>query len=148
MRRLIRTLFLSTLAATGLAVGLLRGTPAHAQGQICRFETNEAHYASLTSPPERLVFEWDRASGAVVSFQWINGPNTWFPYAADPGQVTEEFNYRRLDLGITTTGFEDTRYSIKGYLATNVQLPAVTFAGIYEGTGTAWFVGYGNLTCM
>ena len=148
-----RSLSLLALTAACLVVGLLRGTQTHAQGvdQICTFETKDAHYASVTSPPEYLAIRWHTATGNVESFQWIQGgatTTTWFSYPPDHGSVTPVAYYNLLNLRITRQGYETTAaYSIKGYIAPNVQLPAATFAGIYEGTGTSWFVAQGMLTC-
>ena len=152
MRARLRTrmLLVFALTAAGMGVGLVRGTPAPAQGvdQICTFETKEAHYATLTSPPEYLAIKWHTATARADSFQWNQGDVTWFSYPQDPGTVTPMAYYNVLSLRVTRKGYEDTAYSIKGYIAPNVQLPAATFAGIYEGTGTAWFVAHGALTCV
>jgi hypothetical protein len=42
--------------------------------------------------------------------------------------LSHAFSCEGFDLRITTTDFEETRYSIKGYIATNVELPAAAFA--------------------
>jgi hypothetical protein len=151
-----RWLLVSILGATCLAVARLSaGSVVHAQTAepMCTFETNEAHYATLTSPAEHLVIQWHQDTGAVESILWAHQfppattPVTWFAYEPDPGSVTQVGNYSGLDLGVTTVGYETTKYSIKGYVVPNIKLPAATFAATYEGTGTAWFVGYGTLTC-
>ena len=151
-----RSLVVSILGAAWLAVAGLSGSGlAHAQtaDPMCTFETNEAHYANLTGPAERLVIQWHANTGAVESFLWLHtwppaiGPVTWYAYEPDPGSVTQDGNYSGLDLGVTTAAFDTTKYAIKGYVVPNIKLPAATFAATYEGTGTAWLVCYGTLTC-
>jgi len=135
-----------------LAVSFLFVAPitANAADRICTFKTDKARYASIKNLAEPLSFKWHTGTGQVTDFSWLHGASAveWFPYAAQPGTVTPEINYNRVELGITTAGFESTRYTIKGYLATNIKSSNVTFAGIYEGTGTAWFVAYGKRTCV
>lgn len=133
------------------AVGLLSSVPAQAADQICTFQTEEAYYASVASPAEPLSFQWNTGTGQVINASWLHGSVEWFSFAADPGSVTvtpEGGYYNLIDIGITTAGYETTRYSIKGYIATNIALPNVTFAGVFEGTGTDWFVAHGTLTCV
>ena len=148
-------LFTLTIAGTRTIANAPLGAPEGRVGlqevdQICTFETKEAHYARVTSPPEYLAIKWHTATGRVESFQWNQGGTTWFSYPQDPGSVTQASYYNLVNLRITWSGLQaqNGAYSIKGSIAPNVHLPAATFAGIYEGTGTAWFVAYGSLTCV
>ncbi|MBF2085677.1 hypothetical protein [Thermoleptolyngbya sp. C42_A2020_037] len=116
---------------------------------IARFESKEAYYASFPSPPEILIFEWDTETGKPIRLEWQHGGAVWFLYHA-PGQITREtpdFNYYDVNLRMTTTGYEHAAYGLKGKLTVDAHRPSgATFAGIYEGTGTAWFVADGFLT--
>jgi hypothetical protein len=145
-----RALFLTAVIVAGGLIALLRAVPVTAQGSdlVCTFETKEAHYASVTNPPEYLTFRWHTATARVESFQWNQGDTTWFSFPADPGTVRPMAYYNVVDLKMTRKGLEGAAYSIKGYVAPNIRLPAATFAAIYEGTGTAWFVARGVVNCV
>jgi len=114
-----------------------------------QFKSETAYYATVTSPPEALSFEWDNDTGVPSRFEWLHGGVAWYLYRA-PGNVTQEnAYYYDVDLRITTDGFEDTAYSLKGKLTIDaVRADGATFAAIYEGTGTAWFVADGTLTAL
>lgn len=131
---------------------LINGTSAQAADEICTFKTNESHFASLLSPPEPMAFKWRKSTGKVLGASWLHGGVKWFSFNPDKGTVMpDKFPgdyHQRVNLGITTTGFETTRYQILGYVQPNITLPNATFAGVYEGTGSAWFVAYGNLSCV
>lgn len=150
-----RNLLGTSGAFTSLMVGLWAAPVAsvHAADEICTFKTNDAHYATLTSPGEPIVFKWRKSTGKVSGFKWLHGGVTWFSFAAQRGTVLPDGGFPadyhlRVNLGITTAGYEPVRYEIRGYLEPNISLPNATFAGVYEGTGTAWIVAYGELSCV
>lgn len=69
---------------------------------------------------------------------------------ADKGRVESEpphGYYHLISLGITTAGYDTTRYSLKGYISIDKNWPDATFAAIYEGTGTEWMAAKGLVTC-
>jgi hypothetical protein len=111
----------------------------------CVFESRNAYYQGSPAEPIKLV--WRTSDGEVQSWDWLHGGVPWFSFAANKGTAKQDFYYYLLDVGITTAGYTSTRYSLKGYIAENIAWPAATFAVIYEGTGTAWFVAHGTLTC-
>jgi len=130
----------------------LNMTTVQAADEICTFKTDESHFSSLLSPPEPMAFKWRKSTGKVLSFYWLHGGVKWFSYKPNKGTVMPDLYpgdyHHRVNLGTTTTGFETTRYQILGYVQTNKELPNATFAGTWEGTGSAWFVAYGNLNCV
>lgn len=136
-------IFLFALGASGYAA---------AADEICTFSTNAAHYANLTSPAEPFAFKWRKSTGQVLNTYWVHGGVKWFSYVNDRGSaLPDKFpgDYHVLvNLGITTTGFESTRYQLLGVVQPNVILPNATFSAVYEGTGSAWFVAYGKMTCV
>ena len=150
----MRTKKLTLPKLLGLLSILVLVNETYAADEICTFKSNSTHYANVASPAETLAFRWRRSTGKVTGFVWQHGSPAvkWFPYAANPGKVVpDEFPgdyHNRVNLGITTAGFESTRYEIRGYVEPNIALPSATFSGIYEGTGTAWIVAYGSLTCV
>lgn len=147
--KLMTNLLVKALTVSLLSSTLFAGLANAAKSTECTFRTSAAHYASTRSPGEEFSFKWDKKSGRVTSLSWVNEGNKWFSFAADPGQVTIQDNYYAINLGLTTTGFESTRFSILGYMAPKnliVLRNDYTLAGIYEGTGTAWFVGYGKIS--
>ncbi len=111
---------------------------------IAKFTTDEAYYASFPSPPERLTIEWDTEAGKPIHLEWVHGSAVLFLYPNTPGCImreTPDINYYDVNLRMTTAGYEETAYSLKGKLTVDAHRPSgATFAGIYEGTGTAWFV--------
>lgn len=113
-----------------------------------RFTSNDAYYASVSSPAESLSFEWDDVTGIPTSLIWVNEGNVWFLHS-DPGSITPEVpgsNYYEVNLRITTAGYEDTAYPLKGKLTIDVERPSgATFAAIFEGTSTSWLVADGTL---
>lgn len=115
----------------------------------CVFESKNAYYQG--GPPEGIKLVWRKSDGAVQSWDWLHGGVSWFSFAADKGTAKPDYpsylNYYLLDVGITTSGYTSTRYSLRGFIATNIALPAATFSVIYEGTGTAWLVAHGTLNC-
>jgi hypothetical protein len=116
-----------------------------------QFETETAHYATVTSPAETLSFEWDADTGVPSRFDWLHGGVAWYLDKSTPGRITREnpnVNYYDLDIRITTAGFEETPKTLKGKLTVNVvQRPdGATFASILEGTGSAWLVANGTLS--
>lgn len=123
-----------------------------AADEICTFKTNASHFASLLSPPEPMVFKWRKSTGKVLGASWLHGGVKWFSYNLDKGTVLpDKFPgdyHQRVNLGITTAGFETTRFQILGYVQPNIAMPNATFAGVFEGTGSNWFVAYGNLSCV
>lgn len=146
----------SIKAIGGAAVvflGLWAIAPAANAADVCTFQTSKNHYATTKhSPNEVLRLSWRTDTDEVLDFHWEHQANgqtvLWYPFAAAPGTVHSESGPRwNVDLGITTAGFEDFRYRMYGKLAVNISLPAATFAVIYEGTGTAWDVAYGEVAC-
>ncbi len=124
---------------------------ASAADEICTFSTTASHYANLSSPPEPFAFKWRKSTGQVLNTYWLHGGVKWFSYVNDRGSaLPDKFpgDYHvRVNLGITTAGFESTRYQLLGFVQPNVSLPNATFSAIYEGSGSAWFVAYGKITC-
>jgi hypothetical protein len=112
-----------------------------------QFKSETAHYATVTSPAETFSFEWDADTGAPSRLDWLHGGVAWYLYKT-PGSVTKQKgHYWEVDLHITTDGYQETAYSLKGKLTIDATRPdGATFAAIYEGTGTAWFVADGTLT--
>lgn len=146
------TIKASTPAVMIIAAFLLNSVIVQAADEICTFKTNESHYASLLSPPEPMTFKWRKSTGKVLTASWLHGDVNWFSYTPNKGTVMpDKFPgdyHQRVNLGITTAGFETTRYQILGYVQPNIGLPNATFAGVFEGTGSNWFVAYGNLSCV
>lgn len=117
---------------------------------IAKFTTDEAYYASFPSPAEQLTIEWNTETGQPIRLEWVHGSAVWFLHPKTPGSITREmpdFNYYDVNLRMTTAGYEETAYGLKGKLTVDAHRPSgATFAAIYEGTGTAWFVADGTLT--
>lgn len=118
---------------------------------ICTFYSATAHYANGSSPEEILSFAWDRNTGKPQYLKWVHGSAVWFLNKNTLGQITTEpvdVNYYDVNLRITTAGYETVPYPLKGKLTVNATRPSgATFAAILEGTGTAWLVADGTLTC-
>jgi hypothetical protein len=131
-----------------LTVGFLSVAPAYA-ADVCSFDTSQAYFDSTGNPGEELSFQWDKDSGNVKAFSWKTSIPR-FSFKGDPGQVTTEGVYYSFNLGATTENFQTTsRETIKGYLSPRNVINSrdeYTFAGIFEGTGTAWFVAYGTVS--
>jgi len=135
-----------------LTVGFLSVAPAYA-ADVCSFDTSQAYFDSTGNPGEELSFQWDKDSGNVKALSWQHQtPDSWrIPFDADPGQVKVDGHYYSLNLGAITEDLKTsgTRESIKGYLSPRNVINSrdeYTFAGIFEGTGTAWFVAYGTVS--
>lgn len=115
-----------------------------------QFQTEAAHYATVTSPEETIGFEWDEDTGVPSQFEWLHGGVAWYLHENAPGNITKESAhsyYYEVDLGITTASHHETAYALKGKLTVDaVRADGATFAGILEGTGTAWLVADGTLT--
>ncbi|WP_433788676.1 hypothetical protein [Actinoplanes sp. CA-252034] len=110
-----------------------------------------AHYESVASPAESLNFEWDDATGTLSQFKWVHGGVPWHLHKESPGQITTEnpnVNYYDVDLNVTTDQFETDPNALKGKITVNKSAPpdGAVFAGILEGTGSAWLVAKGTLT--
>lgn len=134
------------------AAALSMSSPSYAADEECTFQSAEAHYATHASPGEPLVVKWRKSSSEVVEIQWVHGGVNWFAYAPQPGTVRGDGfpgdYHLRFNLGMTTSGYEASRYEVRGYINTNISLPNATLAGVFEGTGSAWFVAYGRLDCV
>lgn len=118
------------------------------KGDKCIFETSAASYGG--GAPEPMSITWNRSSGKIIAFSWNNRGTPWYSYAADTGTVTEDAPgsyYFHTNIGLTTAGYDSTRYQLKGYIAINIDWPAATFAAIYEGTGTSYMVAHGKVSC-
>lgn len=143
----LRLSFLNKLTIPGLLAAAC--LPILAQDQqppdTCEFKSTNAYYQG--SPPEPIKLVWRKSDGAIQSWDWLHGGVPWFSFAANKGTAKQESYYYLLDVGITLAAYSSWRYSLKGYIAENIAWPAATFAVIYEGTGTAWFVAHGSLTC-
>jgi hypothetical protein len=93
---------------------------------------------------------WNLKSGQIKSFGWNHGGVPWYSYAAAPGTVQPEAGssyYYVTNIGVTTAGYDTTRYSLKGYIAIDSDWPSATFVAVYEGTGTSWMAAKGKVTC-
>ena len=111
----------------------------------CAFQSDATYYASALSLAETLAFSWDCATGIPAKLEWSHGDALWYLYT-DPGQITQQGYYYDIDLRITTDGYQETAYSLKGKLTLTVARPSGgTLAAILEGTGTAWLVADGTL---
>ncbi len=145
----------SSIALLGLLIVAVNSAFAD---ELCTFTTKKAHYAALTSLDEPMSFKWIKSTGQVTGFNWLNGPaaTRWFQYVPDPGKVVDlaypgDYHYL-VDMGVTTAGFTTTRYHIRGIVQES-WLPDfkdgsnATFAGIFEGSSSRWFVAYGKLYC-
>ncbi|MFN3517249.1 MAG: hypothetical protein ACK4YM_08835 [Novosphingobium sp.] len=139
-------------AVLGLALAVLPLSPVSAaktlSGDTCTFETKSAIYAG--GPPEFLAITWNLKSGEVLSVKWDHGGVTWYSYGADKGTVQPEpphGYYYLTNIGMTTAGYDATRYSLKGHIAIDKDWPDATFAAVYEGTGTAWMAAKGMVRC-
>lgn len=130
--------------------------PMLAQPPLCVFQSKNAHYEG--SPPEPIKLVWIQDStGAIQSWDWTHGGVMWYSFAADKGTAkpdSTDLKYFVLNLGITLKKYASTRYQLKGYIGKNGATPKnsptwpnATFAVIYEGTGTTWFVAHGTLSC-
>lgn len=118
---------------------------------MLQFETQAAHYATVTSPGETVRFEWDADTGAPSQFEWLHGEAVWYLHPDTPGSITREnpnVKYYDVDLLVTTEGHHATPNALKGKITVDVPAgpDAATFAAIMEGTGSAWFVADGTLT--
>lgn len=81
----------------------------------CVFESKNAYYQG--GPPEGIRLVWRKSDGAVQSWDWLHGGVSWFSFAADKGTAKPDYpsylNYYLLDVGITTSGYTSTRYSLR-----------------------------------
>jgi hypothetical protein len=112
----------------------------------CAFQSDATYYASVSNPAETLLFSWDCKTGIPAKLEWMHGDVLWRLHV-DPGQITQQGYYYDIDLRITTDGYQETAYSLKGKLTLTVARPSGgTFAAILEGAGTAWLVADGALT--
>jgi hypothetical protein len=84
-----------------------------------QFQSETAHYATVTSPEEPLSFEWDPDTGPPSQFDWLTGGIAWYLHRDPPGRITREnpnVNYYDVDLHVTTDGFNETPNALKGKL--------------------------------
>lgn len=141
--------FLNATALVGTAMSLAQDASAKPlTGEKCVFESKSAIYAG--GPPEPITLVWNRSTGEIVSWSWDHGGVPWFSFPANRGTAELESGssyYYRVDIGMTTSGYETTRYSLKGYITVNIAWPDATFAAVYEGTGTAWMGAQGTVNC-
>jgi hypothetical protein len=117
-------------------------------GDKCVFESSAASYGG--GAPEPISLTWNHRTGKIIAFSWNNRGTPWYSYAAEPGTVTQETPggyYYHANIGLTTAGYDTTRYQLKGYIAINIDWPDATFAAIYEGTGTSYMVAHGKVKC-
>ena len=145
----IRFIYSTALTLTLAALPLSPATASKfLSGENCTFKTNSAIYAG--GPPESVAITWNLRTGEVKSFRWDHSGVTWYSFDGDKGRVQSDpphVYYYLTSLGITTAGYETTRYSLKGYISIDKDWPDATFAAIYEGTGTEWMAAKGSVTC-
>lgn len=139
--------YLCAAALAGAALSLAPSASAKPlTGEKCVFESKAAIYAG--GPPEPITLVWNRSTGEILDWSWNHGGVPWYSFAANKGTVELEGSYyHRFDIGMTSAGYDTTRYSLKGYLTINIAWPNATFAAIYEGTGTSWMAAHGTVNC-
>ncbi len=152
------------IAAAGLqeAQAADASTGGQPLSSVCTFTADASYFANVTRPPAKLQIQWLKSTGAMLSFNWAGDPpTTWVPYVGEPGgpgpgsvKQSGTSYYYAVNIGLTCSTCIDpvshtlARYPITGYIAPDVITGAnnVTFAAIWEGTGTQWIVGQGTLT--
>ena len=139
----------ATTGASGEAVSSVQSSATTLT--TCTFHADTNLYAS--EPGGELEITWElNAPNEIQSIVWAPAYAPWFAYGATPadhGHVTGAGYYFDVEGWVTTRGYEPFAYRLAGKIIKNVHggPSGAVFAGVYEGTGSAWIVADGKVAC-